>query len=45
VGLATTPTVTGQDFQVPTVPDYTALMTSGFTAETDLGRLGIPIAG
>ena len=45
LGLATTPMVTGQDFQVPTVADYTALMTSGFTAETDLGRLGIRVAG
>ena len=45
LGLAITPTVTGQDFQVPTVADYTALMTSGFTAETDLGRLGIRAAG
>ena len=45
LGLATTPTVTGQDFQVPALADYTALMTSGFTAETDLDRLGIPVAG
>jgi NAD(P)-dependent dehydrogenase (short-subunit alcohol dehydrogenase family) len=45
LGLATTTTVTGQDFQVPTVADYTALMTSGFTAATDLGRLGIWAAG
>jgi NAD(P)-dependent dehydrogenase (short-subunit alcohol dehydrogenase family) len=45
LGLATTSTVTGQDFLVPTVDDYTALMTSGFTAATDLGRLGIPVAG
>jgi hypothetical protein len=34
LGLATTPTVTGQDFQVPALADYTALMTSGFPAET-----------
>ena len=45
LGLATTPAVTGQDLQVPTLADYTALMTSGFTAATDLGRLGIPVAG
>ena len=41
LGLATS-TVTGQDFQVPTLDDYTALMASGFTAEPDPSRLGIP---
>ncbi len=45
LGLATTPTVTGQDFQVPALADYTALMTTEFTAEADLDRLGISVNG